>query len=42
MSKTVKTGIDAGLQSGFVKGGPTGSLKLPTCTTAERDAFTQA
>ena len=42
MSKTVKTGIDAGLQSGFVKGGPTGSLKLPTGTTAERDAFTQA
>ena len=26
MSKTVKTGIDAGLQSGFVKGGPTGSF----------------
>ena len=42
MSKTVKTGIDAGLQSGFVKGGPTGSFKLPTGTTAERDAFTQA
>ena len=40
MSKTVKTGVDAGLQSGFVKGGPTGSFKLPVGTTGERDANT--
>ena len=42
MSKTVKTGVDASQQSGFVKGGPTGSFKLPTGTTAERDANTTA
>ena len=42
MSKTIKTGIDASLQGGFVKGGQTGSLRIPTGTTAERDPETIA
>jgi len=42
MSKTVKTGIDASQQGGFVKGAPTGSIKIPSGTTAERDPETAA